>query len=92
MIYVNQSELNTPIYLHCCNFTLNQFTRLHFNHYYLIINYLILNIFCVTLFAKRIFTVSKLGRAYDITLRTERYWDYSSMQKYKYFDTCSCHV
>lgn len=51
-----------------------------------------LNIFCFTQFAIRIFTVSKLGRAHDITLRTERYWDCSSIQEYKYFETWSCHI
>lgn len=61
-------------------------------HYCLIFNYLIVNIFCFTQFAIRIFTVSKLGRAHDITLRAERYWDCSSIQEYKYFETWSCHI
>lgn len=51
-----------------------------------------LNIFCFTQFAIRIFTVSKLGRAHNITLLTERNWDCSAMQEYRYFDTWSCHI
>lgn len=51
-----------------------------------------LNIFCFTQIPIRIFTVSKLGRAYDITLRTERYWVCSSMQEYKYLETWPYHI